>query len=180
MATVNRPRILLIRAGIIISAFFGIALLWVVSEAILPESYLSSAIRGMVCVALFFLTWDFSMCLGAPGGLLSRAPRVDESLSSSLSNQHEAEPTSTRTSDQNKDSKSLKELETTRGLATIDDRVLDSVAVELEAERRDEELWAKLLTTADGAEARREAIHIRLIAKQLKRTAKKTALSKKR
>ena len=176
MATVNRARILLIRAGIIISAFFGIALLWVVSEAILPESYLSSAIRGMVCVALFFLTWDFSMRLGAPGGLLSSAPRVDESLSSSLSNQHEAEPTSTRTSDQNKDSKSLKELETTGGLATIDDRVLDSVAAELEAERRDEELWAKLLTTVDGAEARSEAIDIRLKAKRIQRKAEEERL----
>ena len=59
-------------------------------------------------------------------------------------------------------------------LSSDDDKVLDSVAAELEAERRDEELWAKLLTTADGAEARREAIDIRLMAKQLKRTAKIT------
>jgi len=54
-------------------------------------------------------------------------------------------------------------------LSSDDDKVLDSVAAELEAERRDEELWAKLLTTADGAEARRQAIDIRLRAKRLQR-----------
>lgn len=169
---VTRAKIPLIRAVIVFAAFCGMTLLWVASESILPESNLSSAIRGMVCVTLFILTLDISMQLSEPGRLQSSAPGDDESLSSSVSNQHEAE----RTSDQNKDSKSQKELETTRNLASIDDQVLDSVAAGLEAERRDEELWAKLLITVDGAEARKEAIGIRLGAKRLQRKAEEKRL----
>lgn len=169
---VTRAKIPLIRAVIVFAAFCGMTLLWVASEGILPESNLSSAIRGMVCVTLFILTLDISMQLSEPGRLQSSAPGDDESLSSSVSNQHEAE----RTSDQNKDSKSQKELETTRSLAAIDDQVLDSVAAGLEAERRDEELWAKLLITVDGAEARKEAINIRLGAKRLQRKAEEKRL----
>ena len=169
---VTRAKIPLIRAVIVFAAFCGMTLLWVASEGILPESNLSSAIRGMVCVTLFILTLDISMQLSEPGRLQSSAPGDDESLSSSVSNQHEAE----RTSDQNKDSKSQKELETTRNLASIDDQVLDSVAAGLEAERRDEELWAKLLITVDGAEARKEAIGIRLGAKRLQRKAEEKRL----
>ncbi len=176
MAMVNRAKIQLIRAGIIFATFCGMTLLWIASEGILPESNLSSAIRGMVCMALFFLTWDISMQLGESGRLQSSALGDDESLSSSVSNQHEAEPTSTRTSDQNKDSKPQKELETTRSLAAIDDQVLNSVAAELEAEQRDEELWAKLLIMVDGAEARKEAIDIRLGAKRLQRKAEEKRL----
>jgi len=176
MAMVTRAKIPLIRAVIVFAAFCGMTLLWIASEGILPESNLSSAIRGMVCVTLFILTLDISMQLSEPGRLQSSAPGDDESLSSSVSNQHEAEPTSTRTSDQNKDSKSQKELETTRSLAAIDDQVLDSVAAGLEAERRDEELWAKLLITVDGAEARKEAINIRLGAKRLQRKAEEKRL----
>ena len=169
---VTRAKIPLIRAVIVFAAFCGMTLLWIASEGILPESNLSSAIRGMVCVTLFILTLDISMQLSEPGRLQSSAPGDDESLSSSVSNQHEAE----RTSDQNKDSKSQKELETTRNLASIDDQVLDSVAAGLEAERRDEELWAKLLITVDGAEARKEAINIRLGAKRLQRKAEEKRL----
>lgn len=172
MAMVTRAKIPLIRAVIVFAAFCGMTLLWIASEGILPESNLSSAIRGMVCVTLFILTLDISMQLSEPGRLQSSAPGDDESLSSSVSNQHEAE----RTSDQNKDSKSQKELETTRNLASIDDQVLDSVAAGLEAERRDEELWAKLLITVDGAEARKEAIGIRLGAKRLQRKAEEKRL----
>ena len=172
----NRARLLLIRAGIIILAFFGVAFLWLISDAMLPESVFVKALFGAWSVALFFLFWDFSMQLGEPGGLLNRRPGDDGPPSSSLSHQLETESTSQRASDLNKDSKSLKELETTRGLATIDDRVLDSVAAELEAERRDEELWAKLLTTVDGADARREAIDIRLKAKRLQRKVEEERL----
>ena len=169
---VTRAKIPLIRAVIVFAAFCGMTLLWIASEGILPESNLSSAIRGMVCVTLFIPTLDISMQLSEPGRLQSSASGDDESLSSSVSNQHEAE----RTSDQNKDSKSQKELETTRNLASIDDQVLDSVAAGLEAERRDEELWAKLLITVDGAEARKEAIGIRLGAKRLQRKAEEKRL----
>ena len=176
MAMVNRAKILLIRAGTIFAAFCGMTLLWVASEGLLPESNLINAIRSMVCVTLFFLTLDISTQLSEPGRLQSSAPGDDESLSSSVSNQHEAEPTSTRTSDQNKDSKSQKELETTRSSAAIDDQVFDSVAAELEAEQRDEELWAKLLITVDGVEARKEAIDIRLGAKRLQRKAEEKRL----
>ena len=56
--------------------------------------------------------------------------------------------------------------------ATKDDWVFDSAAAELEADQQDASLWAKLFVRADGTQARREAIHIRLMAKQLKRTAK--------
>ena len=58
MATMNTAKLGLIRAGIMILALFGIALLWIVSQAILPEAPLGDAIRGMVGVALFF------SCLG--------------------------------------------------------------------------------------------------------------------
>ncbi len=59
--------------------------------------------------------------------------------------------------------------------ATKDDWVFDSATAELEADQQDASLWAKVFAGAGGAEARREAIHIRLMAKQLKRTAKKRA-----
>ena len=127
MAMMNRGRLLLIRSGIIILAFFGIAFLWLVSDAILPESRLVKVLLGTWSVALFFLFWDFSMRLGEPGGLLNRTPR--------------------------------------------DDWGFDSVTAELEADQRDEEIWAEVFARADGAEARREAIDIRLMAKRLKREA---------
>ena len=136
MATINRARLLLIRSGMIILTFFGIAFLWLVSDVILPDSVFVDMLLGAWSIALFFVFWDFSMQLGQPGGLLNRA--------------------------------------------TKDDWVFDSATAELEADQQDASLWAKLFVRADGAEARREAIHIRLIAKQLKRTAKKNALSKKR
>ncbi len=138
MATMNRARLLLIKSSIIILTFFGIAFLWLVFDVILPDNLFANVLLGAWSIALFFFLWDFSIQLGQPGGLLNRARKDDESLSSD------------------------------------DNKVLDSVAAELEAERQDEKLWAKLLTTADGAEARREAIDIRLMAKQLKRTAKIT------
>jgi hypothetical protein len=134
----NRARLLLIKSSIIILTFFGIAFLWLVFDVILPDNLFANVLLGAWSIALFFFLWDFLIQLGQPGGLLNRARKDDESLSSD------------------------------------DNKVLDSVAAELEAERQDEELWAKLLTTADGAEARREAIDIRLMAKQLKRTAKIT------
>jgi hypothetical protein len=124
----NRARLLLIRSGIIILAFFGTAFLWLVSDAILPQSPLINVVFGAWSVALFFLVWDFSMQLGQLGGLRNRVPK--------------------------------------------DDWVFDLAATELEADQRDEALWAKLFVRADGAQARREAIDIRLMAKQLKRTAK--------
>ncbi len=133
MATMIRARLLLIRSGIISLTFFGVAFLWLVSDAFLSESLFVKGLLGAWSVALFFFFWDFSMQLGEPGRLLNRARKDDESLSSD------------------------------------DNKVLDSVAAELEAERRDEELWAKLLTTADGAEARKEAIDIRLSAKRQQR-----------
>ncbi len=133
MATMNRARLLLTRSSNIFLTFFGVAFLWLVSDAFLSESLFVKGLLGAWSVALFFFFWDFSMQLGEPWGLLNRAPKDDESLSSD------------------------------------DNKVLDSVAAELEAERRDEELWAKLLTTADGAEARREAIDIRLSAKRQQR-----------
>ncbi len=130
MATINRARLLLIRSGIIILTFFGIAFLWLVSGVILPDSVFVNTLLGAWSIALFFVFWDFSMQLGQPGGLLNRA--------------------------------------------TIDDWVFDSATAELEADQQDASLWARVFAGADGAEARREAIHIRLMAKQLKRTAKKT------
>lgn len=144
MATMNRARLLLIRSGIIFLTFFGVAFLWLVSDALLSESLFVKGLLGAWSVALFFFFWDFSMQLGEPGGLLNRAPKDDESLSSD------------------------------------DNKVLDSVAAELEADQQDASLWTKVFAGANGAEARREAIHIRLMAKQLKRTAKKNALSKKK
>ena len=130
MATMNRARLLLIRSGIIILAFFGIAFLWLVSDVILPDNLFVNVVLGAWSIALFFVFWDFSMQLGQPGGLLNRA--------------------------------------------TKEDWVFDSAAAELEADQQDASLWANVFAGADGAEARREAIHIRLMAKQLKRTAKKT------
>ena len=128
MATINRARLLLIRSGMIILTFFGIAFLWLVSDVILPDSVFVDMLLGAWSIALFFVFWDFSMQLGQPGGLLNRA--------------------------------------------TKDDWVFDSATAELEADQQDASLWAKLFVRADGAEARREAIHIRLMAKQLKRTSK--------
>jgi hypothetical protein len=130
MATINRARLLLIRSGIIILTFFGIAFLWLVFDVILPDSVFVNMLLGAWSIALFFVFWDFSMQLAQPGGLLNRA--------------------------------------------TKDDWVFDSATAELEADQQDASLWAKVFAGADGAEARREAIHIRLMAKQLKRTAKKT------
>ena len=130
MATMNRARLLIIRSGIIILAFFGIAFLWLVSDVILPDNLFVNVLLGAWSIALLFLFLDFSVQLGQSGGLLNRA--------------------------------------------TKEDWVFDSASAELEADQRDASLWAKVFAGADGAEARREAIHIRLIAKQLKRTAKKT------
>ena len=127
MATMNRARLLLIRSGIIILAFFGTAFLWLVADAILPPNLLVNVLLGAWSIALFFLYWDFSLQLDQPGGLLDRASK--------------------------------------------DDWVFDSATAKLEADQRDEALWAKLFARVDGAEARREAIDIRLMAKQLKRTA---------
>ncbi len=128
MATINRARLLLIRSGIIILAFFGTAFLWLVSDVILPDNLFVDVLLGAWSIALFFFFWEFSVQLGQPGGLLDRA--------------------------------------------TKDNWVFDSATAELEADQQDASLWAKVFARADGAEARREAIHIRLMAKQLKRTAK--------
>jgi hypothetical protein len=130
MATMNRARLLLIRSGIIILAFFGTAFLWLVSDVILPDNLLIKVVLGAWSIALFFVFWDFSMQLGQPGGLLNRA--------------------------------------------TKDDWVFDSAGAELEAAQQDASLWTKVFAGANGAEARREAIHIRLMAKRLKGTAKRT------
>jgi hypothetical protein len=118
----NRARLLLIRSGIIILAFFGTAFLWLVSDAILPQNLLINVVFGAWSIALFFVFWDFSMQLGQPGGLLNRA--------------------------------------------TKDDWVIDSAAAELEADQQDASLWTKVFAGANGAEARREAIYIRLLAKR--------------
>jgi hypothetical protein len=128
MATMIRARLLIIRSGIIILAFFGIAFLWLVSDVFLPDNLFVNALLGAWSIALFFFFLDFSVQLGQSGGLLNRIPK--------------------------------------------DDWVFDLAAAELEADQPDEALWAKLFVRADGAQARREAIHIRLMAKQLKRTAK--------
>jgi len=128
MATMNRVRLLLIRSGIIILAFFGTAFLWLVSDVILPDNLFVDVLLGASSIALFFLFLDFSVQLGQSGGLLNRILK--------------------------------------------DDWVSDSAAAELEADQQDDALWAKLFVRADGAESRREAIYIRLMAKQLKRTAK--------
>ncbi len=122
MATMNRARLLLIRSGIIILAFFGIAFLWLVFDVILPENLLVNVLLGAWSIALFFVFWDFSMRLDQPGGLLNRA--------------------------------------------TKDDWVFDSATAELEADQQDASLWTKVFAGANGAEARREAIHIRLMAKR--------------
>ncbi len=129
MATMNRARLLIIRSGIIILTFFGIAFLWLVSDVILPDNLFVNVLLGAWSIALFFLFWDFSVQLGQSGGLLNRIPK--------------------------------------------DDLVFDSAAAELEADQQDASLWTKVFAGADGAKARREAIHIRLMAKQLKRKAKK-------
>ena len=130
MATMNRARLLLIRSGIIILAFFGIAFLWLVFDVILPDNLFVNVLLGAWSIALFFVFWDFSMPLGQPAGLLNRA--------------------------------------------TKDDWVFDSATAELEADQQDASLWTKVFAGANGAEARREAIYIRLMAKRLKRTAKRT------
>ena len=75
MARTNRARILLIRAGFILLAFFVITLLWAVSEAVLPGGILGGAIRGAVSVALFYIAWEVSIHLGEQQRLLKRAPR---------------------------------------------------------------------------------------------------------
>ena len=122
MATMNRARLLLIRSGIIILAFFGIAFLWLVFDTILPENLLVNVLLGAWSIALFFLFWDFSMRLDQLGGLLNRAAK--------------------------------------------DDWVFDSAAAKLEADQQDASLWTKVFAGANGAEARREAINIRLLAKR--------------
>jgi len=130
VATMNKARLLLIRSGIIILAFFGIAFLWLVVDVILPDNLFVNVLLGAWSIALFFVFWDFSIQLGQPGGLLNRA--------------------------------------------TKEDWVFDSAAAELGADQQDASLWTKVFAGAGGAEARREAIHIRLMAKRLKRTAKRT------
>ena len=50
--------------------------------------------------------------------------------------------------------------------ATKDDWVFDSAAAELEADQQDASLWTKVFAGMNGAEARREAIYIRLFAKR--------------
>ena len=61
MAMVNRTRILIIRAGIMILAFLGIAFLLVISKAILPEGFIGGFIRYGIGVWLFFRAWDFAL-----------------------------------------------------------------------------------------------------------------------
>ncbi len=122
MATMNRARLLLIRSGIIILAFFGTIFLWLVFDAILPEKLLVNVLLGAWSIALFFLFWYFTMRLDQSGGLLNRAAK--------------------------------------------DDWVFDSAAAELEADQQDASLWTKVFAGANGAEARREAIYIRLLAKR--------------
>ena len=68
MARMNWARLLLIRSGIVILAFFGTAFLWLVSDAILPQNLLINVVLGAWSIALFFLFWDFSMQLGQSGG----------------------------------------------------------------------------------------------------------------
>ena len=122
MATMIRARLLLIRSGIIILAFFGTAFLWLVFDAILPDNLFVNVLFGAWSIALFFLFLDFSMRLDQPGGLLNRS--------------------------------------------TKDYWVFDSAAAELEADQQDASLWTKVFAGANGAEARREAIYIRLLAKR--------------
>ncbi len=50
--------------------------------------------------------------------------------------------------------------------ATKDDWVFDSAAAELEADQQDASLWTKVFAGVNGAEARREAIYIRQLAKR--------------
>ena len=149
MATMNKSRLLLIRSGIMILAFFGIAFLWLVSDVFLPENRLIKALLGMWSVAVFFLFWDFSIRLGA-----------DRSLSSFPSNQHE--PGSKRAGVQ---------FEFTKELTVDDDQIFDSATAEIEADPQDRELWAGLFSKADGADAREEAIFIRLRAQRQQRQA---------
>jgi hypothetical protein len=122
MATMNRARLLLIRSSIIILAFFGIAFLWLVFDAILPQNHLASVLLGAWSIALFFLFWDFSLQLDQPGGSLDRASK--------------------------------------------DNWVFDSATADLEADQQDASLWTRVFAGANGAEARREAIYIRLLAKR--------------
>lgn len=75
MARMNKAGILLVRAGFILLAFFVIALLWALSEAVLPGGILGGAIRGVVSVALFYIAWEISMHLGELQELMKRAPR---------------------------------------------------------------------------------------------------------
>ena len=105
MAMMNSARLLLIRSGIIILTFFGIAFLWLVSDAVVPESLVVKALLGAWSVALFFLFWEFSMQLGEQGGLLNRTPRDDDS----------------------------DQIKSTTGLVAIDDQPLDSAAAEFDA-----------------------------------------------
>ena len=122
MATMNRVRLLLIRSGIIILSFFGVAFLWLVSDVILLDNLFVNVLIGAWSITLFFFFLDFSVQLGQSGGLLDRASK--------------------------------------------DDWFFDSATAEMEADQQDASLWTKVFAGVNGAEARREAIYIRLFAKR--------------
>ena len=146
MVAMNRTGILIIRAGVIILALFGISLLLVLSEPFLT-GLIGGAIRAVACFSLFIYAWDFSKRIGEPGGWLNRAPKTGG---------HQANPTPDRMTN----AASLKTQD-------IDESYFGQVAQEMKQDHRDEGLWTKAYALAQGDRSRRKSLYVEMRARKL-------------
>ena len=147
MLSVSSIGILFIRSGIIILAFFGCALLWVLSEPILPQSFLSSGLRVGVCAWLLLHAWDFSMRIGKPGGWLNRV-LTDRAHQVNSGSVPMADASSLKTQD-------------------IDEKYFAQVAQEMRQDFMDDGPWVKACALAQGDELRQKSFYVELRARKL-------------
>lgn len=147
MLTVSRTGILAIRAGIIIFAFFGCALLWALTQPILPPTFLGSGLRVGVCAWLLLHAWGFSMRIGEPGGWLNRV-LTDRA--------HQVNPGSVPMADA-----------TSMATQDIDEKYFAQVAQEMKQDFLDEGPYAKACALAQGDELRQKSSYVELRARKL-------------
>ena len=147
MRTVSSIGILVFRSGIMILALFGCALLWVLSEPILPRSILGSGLLVGVCAWLLLHAWEFSKRVGNPGGWLNRVLTVRV---------HKVNPASVSMAD-------------AAGLKTrdIDEDYFAQVAQELKQDFMDDGPWAKACALAQGDDSRQKSFYVELRARKL-------------
>lgn len=147
MHTVSRTGVLAIRAGIIILAFFGCALLWVLSEPILPQTILGSGLRVGLCAWLLLHASDFSRRIGEPGGWLNRV-LTHRARQVNPASVPMADAASIETQD-------------------IDEKHFAQVAQEMRRDFMDDGPRAKACALAQGDESRQMSLYVELRARKL-------------